>query len=51
MNSIKGFVQSVNDWIDWQEKHKSREEIAGWVMGIPLVITWGICCLMWAMGW
>lgn len=51
MLRVKDFVKSANDWIDWHEKHTPREELAGWVMGIPLAITWGIGCLMHAMGW
>lgn len=47
MPSIKGFMQSVNDWIDWQESHRSREELGGIVMGGMLVIV----ALAWAMGW
>lgn len=45
MSRIVEFVKGVGEWIDWQEAHRSREEMSGIVFGIGIVLVWVFICL------
>lgn len=44
MKRVAEFVRSVGEWMDWQEAHRSREEMIGIVIGVELVLVWIFIC-------